>query len=97
MNSTSEKVPILDSTTERHESPADRFSALSPSDPPFMWAISQQYTSSQAVAFGYPYLTSDSAEAEQDEISQFLLGIDLMLYAAIGGFVICLSAIILAM
>ncbi|MGZ8267050.1 MAG: hypothetical protein ACXW20_06030 [Burkholderiales bacterium] len=51
-------------------------------EPPFVWSVSQQYPALPMVE-GYPYLGgSDTRNSEQDAMADFLIGIDLMLYAA---------------
>lgn len=69
-----------------------------PASSPFRGAISQQYPSPRAMADGHACVTSaDIAQPSgEDTISQFRGGVELMLYAAIGGFVICVSAVSLA-
>lgn len=77
----------------RTDSPSHRTTG----EPPFEWSVSQQYPALRVVADGYPFFTGSTypARAEQDGLAEFMLSVDLLLYAALAALALSVSALLL--
>lgn len=95
MDSTSSEIPTAE-LSQRRETAAYVLRARSHAPAPFVWEVRQHYPPLLPASDGYPYLGTDNPEkTEDDAFRDFLIKIDLMLYAAGCGLCICLGAIML--